>query len=801
MKKIYFVLCFFLCIHCTDFFEDPAPLELEAIPKGSEGPFTSPLKVKLESNHSDATIYYTTNGSKPNTESDEYNGPITLKSNTTLKFYAVKTVKKVGDQESNEETDIFTESYVVTGGEEETSTETIDFEELTKSDDSGTVSGEASGVEEDEEDLTLSTEVKAKYTYHGANWNDYVKRSDPDKPLWQQPDTECDVETQEGAGGCFHGGEIRKVYMTGHSSCEGVTASDSLDVFSWICDDSAAFIAIISTGLKAGKGLRDLLTPNGWKAIQLYVKQNGEKLLETAPAKWWENTVEPLPENTGKDKSPLLLEDESVIYTLAEHQNTRGYNINADKVAIVTLGDSILTYIRGEGHVIYNCDALTGEMTPQEIQAGNEDWVGRLVTICAGSQKYLWLEVDIDFGDDAIRFHKVTFSTIRNTLAMRNMRHGILLDRSDNNRLINVNMAWWGNYLHLRDSHRNYLSHISVTHAQGNLVQLEDSYNNILTGIFVARGTNGIYVGGNNNTLSHITGSGNMMAGVNIAGSANTLIQALTFQGQAGVEITGSDAIVAQTLSANNWQNISVGIKGSLSLEKDILLGKSYIKPCLVSDKAENPGLSDETCETETTATLHLDETLDIANSFVGQIEEDKENGKYYEMSSKNSNLRDFVHFENPYRHWGHENYLSIVEAATAVGHYDWLCIEPESCKLFDWRLKSSDETIKGRSNYDLGEMESFQVGETCPQGAHGDLYFQDRNTPINTFLINAVEKLGDGKGDDDGLCESSESCIYSPNYGRYQGEGSLSEKTCEFQAGQITDVKLYGFLQNGAED
>jgi len=45
-----------------------------------------------------------------------------------------------------------------------------------------------------------------------------------------------------------------------------------------------------------------------------------------------------------------------------------------------------------------------------------------------------------------------------------------------------------------------------------------------------------------------------------------------------------------------------------------------------------------------------------------------------------------------------------------------------------------------------------------------------DQNSTPRTFLVNATERLFDERGNDNGLCESDESCVYSPNIGAYQG-------------------------------
>jgi hypothetical protein len=74
----------------------------------------------------------------------------------------------------------------------------------------------------------------------------------------------------------------------------------------------------------------------------------------------------------------------------------------------------------------------------------------------------------------------------------------------------------------------------------------------------------------------------------------------------------------------------------------------------------------------------------------------------------------------------------------------------------------------------------------------------QQQPTP-NVFLVHASEIVLDGVGDDDGLCESGEQCIFAPNIGYYQGEGDLHDEPCQFQDGTVTGVQLYGYSQNGS--
>jgi len=62
---------------------------------------------------------------------------------------------------------------------------------------------------------------------------------------------------------------------------------------------------------------------------------------------------------------------------------------------------------------------------------------------------------------------------------------------------------------------------------------------------------------------------------------------------------------------------------------------------------------------------------------------------------------------------------------------------------------------------------------------------------------VNASELLFDGTGDDDALCESGEACVYSPNFGAYQGEGALTAP-CTFLDGTVRGVSMRAYSRNG---
>ena len=65
------------------------------------------------------------------------------------------------------------------------------------------------------------------------------------------------------------------------------------------------------------------------------------------------------------------------------------------------------------------------------------------------------------------------------------------------------------------------------------------------------------------------------------------------------------------------------------------------------------------------------------------------------------------------------------------------------------------------------------------------------------TFLRNAIEIIDDSIGNENGLCESNETCLYSPNLGGYQGHGNLISAGA-FTPGTLTGITLLKYETNG---
>ncbi|MBW2736523.1 MAG: hypothetical protein JRH20_29395 [Deltaproteobacteria bacterium] len=165
--------------------------------------------------------------------------------------------------------------------------------------------------------------------------------------------------------------------------------------------------------------------------------------------------------------------------------------------------------------------------------------------------------------------------------------------------------------------------------------------------------------------------------------------------------------------------------------------------------------------------------------SFNGRLDrDDSVNGDDNAGSAAASAITDWSAFETPYRLWGPDAEGPIDPVADAR-------CDTGTCRIWDWRFIAGDEVVRNFNGV-------LQAGTTCPASVHGDVVLDNIQTPGGAFLVNAVEIIDDAQGDDDGLCETDEACIYSPHIGAYQGEGEANVP-CTFEDGVVSGVTMFG--------
>ncbi|MFN7683968.1 MAG: putative Ig domain-containing protein [Oligoflexia bacterium] len=444
------------------------------------------------------------------------------------------------------------------------------------------------------QDLTVTALFSA-----GSNWNDYVRTADTT--------TACTGTEAGGVTACVHGGEMRRVSLTGTPSCTGLTLTDSLGAFDWQCNDNGASDAyFFSTGLKQGKGLADLINPSTGAAFAAnsvsvtHISSGCTLRTSASSTAWWSNTVQELP-NLSSGVAAQALSSSGRIYTLKSSGTTNGYNLNADKIALVTLGSATLGYHSATGA---NC-----------TEAGELDTASGpyRAIVCAGSQKFTWIEGRFD-GDSGLgqaagtgimiagtgsnssmnRIHRATvFNFPWNDVSTGGTEppHGIYAQSTSKLHISQSRVSdiysltnWWGsgnsgiglffketNYSLVEDFQSSYAGKwgIALNFSSNNSFRNFRIFNSRLTGIQVSLSSDNAFVGGlvagaqagirlgntsANNTLHQLTLA-------NHSSSAATALESNpgVFDVYGALSIAGNKAWIGNTTLINNTAGLVFG--------------------------------------------------------------------------------------------------------------------------------------------------------------------------------------------------------------------------------------------------
>jgi len=207
--------------------------------------------------------------------------------------------------------------------------------------------GSVNGLSGNTSNASINTDNQVTYglpkvvpTYsHAYQWNYYIKNDGAPGALqaYNATNTDCAPNTATSTDlgacetACLNLGYYNQ-FESSQSSCGALTAQDSLGAFDWICDDSSGAAIFYSTGLKTGKGLRDLVdfTNTEWldNAVDVY---SGAAVVESSiSSKWWTNEVRDLPPNTATTQLTLADADGSV-YLIPASASAGGYKMPGKK--------------------------------------------------------------------------------------------------------------------------------------------------------------------------------------------------------------------------------------------------------------------------------------------------------------------------------------------------------------------------------------------------------------------------------------------------------------------------------------
>ena len=415
---------------------------------------------------------------------------------------------------------------------------------------------------------------------------------------------------------------------------------------------------------------------------------------------------------------------------------------------------------------------------------------------------------------------RCSHTTIRDLVTHSNTSAGLRIAGSDDvdvSRVIVANNATAG--IGVNPVARVVLSDVVAFSQPGYPVVADGSSDSVFTRIAVFASTWGVFLRDSSRvTVSHVTAVNNQEGHVAAFGAVDsTIVQALAINSGTygiGLTTTASGSLFAQiATSNNNERGISIDTGSAPHrFTENLLVGPQGIARCVVGSGAD--GLVNGTCSdtgvdgsttygttSASNAVLRVD-GIDATDSLVGRASDDADNRSHVMGVADAAGIDDWDSFENRFRGWGREStapFPGLLHVGTCDGS--------DPCRIWDVRLRSSDTVFRNTSGDGRTPNEPFVAGEPCPSAVHGDRALADQHTVPNTFLVNALEIFDDDIGDDDGLCETGEACIYSPNFGAYQGEGDyLGGGTCAFQDRRpdetpttVTGVRMYAYPVNGA--
>jgi hypothetical protein len=419
----------------------------------------------------------------------------------------------------------------------------------------------------------------------------------------------------------------------------------------------------------------------------------------------------------------------------------------------------------------------------------------RLLT--AMNKNFIWIEgmFNAQGNDIGVSWNFVKFSVLRNVIANNAStinKRGLLIYGASYSQFVDISASNNGeNGLWFNNCNNNVFTNLRSSNSGFYGLSLSASSNNVFRNVVLANNaSHGIYANSSSNNIfsSIVTGNTGSGAGSGIGIQFNTsnnniFTNVLTIN-------NGSNGFALVSSSTNTFSDIA-----SDSTNYDFYLSGSsnnYFtgllkvnNNCYVSG-GTNPGLVTFTCTESGAAGSNTygagnssDATFTPGISLISSVA-----GKVLTDDSVNTSDNsgsaafpadpasfDWAAFQKSFRTWGKDGTLGNLDSRGR-----W--VTGGAGRIWDWSLLSSDTIAKDVIAVPSGNdtlTHTWSDGSTI------------------TFLKNAAELAGNGNG----LCETGETCLYTPNMGAYQGHGNLVSAGT-FTSGTITGVTLMKYETNG---
>lgn len=756
--------------------------------------------------------------------------------------------------------------------------------------------------------------VEPKYPTNGVFWLDYVKNDGATRT--SATDAACNpVADGPTYTACVHGGELRRVALPGLSSCAGVSATDTLGAFDWICQAAGSAVEVVSTGLATGKHLTDLLdfSGNAWKLNAVAISKDNQPYAASEAAAWWTNPIKPLAA-AACVADVGAVHDIFVLDAASSNANCTG---KTEKIGLVTAPDATVTDFSFNGKGAFNW--YEGEYTMQAkftvltpgsfgfqvvrnatftaLAAGggfngavtmaaarasvvrNINATGGRIIIGASAATGLAISDVVSDGakTDAISLNacadcsieRATISNsvnrainlqgvtprllVRDITATNNGSGAIGMTQVTDGRIENVRIKKAGSGgIGATLTARTVFKSITVNGANGAGVSVDQGDDNRLVDIQVADAySNGVFLGGNRTVLQHARiscgkGAGTLGSGVAIPTNTSfSRVQDVTVTAcRYGIDMSGNASVVQAMTVADTedvgFRDVSYGsfLEDAVAIDTTYglyFLSQAFVPPRIRSfasshnqtaaiysnnstvDFGEklivgNSGATGTGADCVTTSTTGLDNgcgstgatlttSASVLASIVGLVS-DNANPQGATGNATYDTVTDFLTFDADTRRY--------IRAGAAFPDYAnrGPCRLTENCAILDVALKATDTLLRNRNFVSTGDdvtVHNWFISNqapadqpACDTRLPGSVFVAGApNHCDSTFLKHAWELIDDGDGDDDGLCESDETCEIARNFGGYQGHG-LWTTAGGFEDGVLTGITLVMRQDNG---
>lgn len=592
------------------------------------------------------------------------------------------------------------------------------------------------------------------FPMNGALWNQYVVSSGAP---WESTDVACDPMADR-FDACLNGGEHRTVVLDGVSSCADIEAADALDAFEWACVEEDG-VRVVSTRLRPSVRMLDLIDPIALRFRENWLEvQTPTQRFSTAPAIWWKNPVRGLREVEG-----LVTTNAFDVLVVPDGLTSAGLRLQGDSLTLLV--DGTLTAVEGGPE-----DCLDGES-------------GCLVEIVGD---FNWVEGTFD-GDDAdrvssalairdSRFARARHVRVRGTwgapagnppqggaLHVSRVRAsrfhevdshdaghtGIRFDEGEGNELASARVSRSTIYgIWLSGSDRNVIrdTHVNAAGHESYWLAGSSADNTVVNG----RATGSeqgrhVLFGEARNTMHRVLAANLRGDAFDVTAPDNTLSQIVAFDvSEDGMQISDPRTQVVHYACLHCRDGALVLDSGGAEVEAhgEWLLGPSA-QPCTINDSSSTPGI-DAACMPQDASTARIQLGAAVGDDFGRRVASDATNGAEVTTAFEQLEPTHWSEFDAPERGWS-------LDLPPGDPTSDRRCEGMNVCRMWEWSL--------GASSVLRDVLGSFA---TCSAGP----VVVDRQEPPNTYFANAEEIAFDFVGDDDGLCEAGEHCVFTPHLG-----------------------------------